>query len=149
MLAQFFFVEAGLPQLSTLSPSIVRTASVAIVVPVIILGYWLRRGRTVLRRNDKPSFVRPLPITAIVVIAVTAWPRCALRSNGGAGSATDNRTNRCPTTAAHGAAKDGAGSTAEYCTAHRVLRRCVLHWHRKSNGEKGCGPHSSNHPDPL
>jgi hypothetical protein len=60
-----------------------------------------------------------------------------LRSNGGAGSATDNRTSRCPTAAPHCAAEDGARSTAQYCTAQRVLRSCVLQWHRKSNGEKG------------
>jgi lysylphosphatidylglycerol synthetase-like protein (DUF2156 family) len=125
LLAQFFFVKAGLPQLSTLSPSIVRTV-VAIVAATIIIGYWLRRRRTVLRRNDDPSAVRPLLITAIMVIAVTPWSRCALRGNGGAGSATDNRTNRCPATAAHCAAEDGTGGTAQYCTAHRVLSRCVL-----------------------
>ena len=137
MLAQFFFVKAGLPQLSTLSPSIVRTALVAMVAAIIIISYWLRRGRTVLRRNDEPSSVRPLLITAIVIIAVTAWARRALRSNGGAGSATDNRTSRRPTAAAHCTAENGARSTAQYCTAQRVLRSCVLQWHRKSNGEKG------------
>ena len=129
-------MEAGLPQLSTLSPSIVSTALVAIVAAIIIISYWLRRGRTVLRRNDKPTSVRSLLITAIVVIAVTAWSRCALRSNGGAGSATDNRTNRCPTAAAHCAAEDGARSTAQYCTAHRVLCGGVLHRYRKGNSEK-------------
>jgi hypothetical protein len=77
LLAQFFFVKAGLPQLSTLSRSIVRAASVALVAAVVIISYRLRRGRAVLRRNDKPSSVRPLLVTAIVVIAVT--PGVALR----------------------------------------------------------------------
>jgi len=60
-----------------------------------------------------------------------------LRSNGGTGSASDNRTNRCPTAAAHCAAEDGARSAAQYCTAQGVLRSSVLHRHRESNGEKG------------
>jgi len=114
LLAQFFFVKAGLPQLSTLSRSIVRTTLVAIVAAIIIISYWLRRGRAVLGSNDKPTSVRPLLITAIVVIAVTAWSRCALRSNGGPGSATDNRTSRCPTAAAYCAAEDRARSAAQY-----------------------------------
>jgi hypothetical protein len=107
------------------------------LVAVVIISYWLRRGPAVLRRNDNPSSVRPLPITAIVVIAVTAWSRCALRSNGGAGSATNNRTNRCPAAAAHCAAEDGARSAAQYSTTQRVLRSSVLQWHRKSTGEEG------------
>jgi hypothetical protein len=37
LLAQLFFVEAGLPQLSTLSPSIAITALVAILAPIIII----------------------------------------------------------------------------------------------------------------
>jgi uncharacterized membrane protein YhhN len=111
LLAQLFFVKAGLPQLSTLSPSIVGPALVAALAAIIIISYWLRRGRAVLGSNDKPTSVRPLLITAIVVIAVTAWSRRALRSNGGPGSATDNRTSRCPTAAAYCAAEDRARSS--------------------------------------
>jgi hypothetical protein len=100
-------------------------------------GYGLRRGRAVLRRNDEPRSVGPLLITGVMVVTVTAGSQCALRSDGRTGSATDDRTNRCPAAAAHCPAYDGARSAAQYCTAHRILRGRLLQWHRKGNGEKG------------
>ena len=82
-----------------------------------------RRGRrTILRRNGAPRSVATLLITSLLVVAVAARPRLALRSNGSASHPADDRADCGPAPAAQRSAYDRAGSTAEEGTADRILR---------------------------
>src|SRR3954471_9034719 len=89
--------------------------------------------RAILRRNSDPP-VATLLITSLLVVAVPARPRLALRSNGSASHPADDRADCGPAPAAQRSADDRAGSTAEEGAAHRVLRGRFLH--RRGNGNR-------------
>ena len=82
--------------------------------------------RAILRRNGDPP-VASLLITSLLVVAVAARPRLALRSNGSPSHPANDSTHSGPAPAAQRSAYDCAGSTAEEGAAHRILRGRFLH----------------------
>ena len=82
--------------------------------------------RAILRRNGDPRSVATLLIASLLVVAVAARLRLALRSNGSASHPADDRADCGPAPAAQRSAYDRAGSTAEERAPHGVLRGCFL-----------------------
>ena len=82
----------------------------------------------------RPTPVATLLITSLLVVAVAARPRLALRSNGSASHPADDRADCGPAPAAQRSAYDRAGSTAEEGAAHGVLRGRFLN--RRGNGDR-------------
>ena len=90
--------------------------------------------RAILRSNGDPRSVATLLITSLLVVAVPARPRLALRSNGSASHPADDRADCGPAPAAQRSAYDRAGSTAEERAPHGVLRGCFLN--RRGDGDR-------------